>query len=358
MADPLQIPYDNGYSYRKKITVDSSKVGSGTHTNFTAFITTTDNDLKGVLNGGKVLNAPARDIIFTDNNHNTVSFEVTRYDSATGALDAWVQIPSLSSSAGAELYIYYGKELASDPSDTTNLFPTWDGVIHMRDNMSSTKGASFGSGDVGGATVDNSSPTNSGYNFDGTNDYINLSSYAKWQRPFAWSFWIRPETRSHYGIVFATDNMNSPYAGAHLRYNIDGTLQTQTGNNTGGGPSSRNSYTTTAALALNAWYKVDVQFTAHNNVTIYVNGVAQSGSYSGTASTIVYTSQPTRIGTNHVSGQYFDGKIAELRVKNEALHSAGWILTEYNNQSSPSTFYSVGDEEVYTHYDGSFFAFF
>ena len=40
----------------------------------------------------------------------------------------------------------------------------------------------------------------------------------------------------------------------------------------------------------------------------------------------------------------FDGTIDEVRVSN-ASRSAGWILTEYNNQNSPSTFYSVGTQE-------------
>ena len=39
----------------------------------------------------------------------------------------------------------------------------------------------------------------------------------------------------------------------------------------------------------------------------------------------------------------FDGTIDEVRVSN-ASRSAGWVLTEYNNQNAPSTFYAVGTE--------------
>jgi hypothetical protein len=41
---------------------------------------------------------------------------------------------------------------------------------------------------------------------------------------------------------------------------------------------------------------------------------------------------------------YFDGRISEVRVSGVA-RSAGWIKTGYDNQSSPSTFVSVGEEE-------------
>jgi hypothetical protein len=43
--------------------------------------------------------------------------------------------------------------------------------------------------------------------------------------------------------------------------------------------------------------------------------------------------------------QYFNGALDEVRISNSA-RSGGWIAAEYNNQSSPSTFYSVGAETV------------
>ena len=46
-----------------------------------------------------------------------------------------------------------------------------------------------------------------------------------------------------------------------------------------------------------------------------------------------------------LSNYYFDGRFDELRISDE-VRSNGWLRTEYNNQSSPSTFYSVGTESV------------
>ena len=39
-----------------------------------------------------------------------------------------------------------------------------------------------------------------------------------------------------------------------------------------------------------------------------------------------------------------EGKFDEIRVS-PAVRSSGWILTEYNNQFSPSSFYTIGSEE-------------
>ena len=42
-----------------------------------------------------------------------------------------------------------------------------------------------------------------------------------------------------------------------------------------------------------------------------------------------------------IGGQYFNGSLDEVRISN-TVRSADWIATEYNNQSSPSAFYTIG----------------
>ncbi len=49
-----------------------------------------------------------------------------------------------------------------------------------------------------------------------------------------------------------------------------------------------------------------------------------------------------RIGNDYDS-EFFTGGIDEVRVSNTSC-SGYWITTEYNNQSSPATFYSLSSE--------------
>lgn len=70
---------------------------------------------------------------------------------------------------------------------------------------------------------------------------------------------------------------------------------------------------------------VDGQLAAQSNTVQNANG-------NGTC----------EIGNNSVS-ETFPGLIDELRISSVA-RSADWIGTEYNNQSSPSSFYSLGGE--------------
>jgi hypothetical protein len=48
---------------------------------------------------------------------------------------------------------------------------------------------------------------------------------------------------------------------------------------------------------------------------------------------------------NNVASNRWDGKLDEFRVSNTA-RTASWIQTEYNNQNNPSTFYTVGLQEI------------
>ena len=62
----LQDWYDAGYTNRKAITIDRTKVSSTFETNFQLLVNTTDTDLKDTGNGGDVGQADGGDIVFGD----------------------------------------------------------------------------------------------------------------------------------------------------------------------------------------------------------------------------------------------------------------------------------------------------
>src|SRR6202007_1417883 len=77
---------------------------------------------------------------------------------------------------------------------------------------------------------------------------------------------------------------------------------------------------------------------------MYLDGVSQSivSSQAGsgnqnnsTASTYVMGNRTTDLARN------WGGYLEEFRVS-KTIRSADWIATDYNNQSSPSTFYTIG----------------
>lgn len=122
------------FSTRRKITVNHTKV-TGSLSNFPILVSLTDAELRSVSRGGRVGTTNGADIAFTASDGSTkLNHELESYDASSGAVVAWVQIPSLSSSADTSFYLYYGKSAAADQQNKTNV---WDSayriVNHFKD---------------------------------------------------------------------------------------------------------------------------------------------------------------------------------------------------------------------------------
>lgn len=321
--------YNASWLYRKAITIDYTKVGAGPHTNFPVLINITDaNLITEALSTGN-------DILFTSSNGTTkLDHEIESYTSATGALVAWVQIPSLSSSANTVIYMYYGNSAATSQQNVTG---TWDatfkGVYHL--NNSSFLDATLNNYDgTNTGTIIAAGQIAGGRGFvrsDGT-DYITISGMMSSPPNITLSAWAYLNSADGNGseVISMGDKvairMN---AGSTSGFFFDGS-----------------NWNTTSATTniLGGWHNLAYTFTSGGtSQKLYIDGtLAGTTSYT---STISYTS----LGSNTIIGKHgnggtgytFDGAIDEVRVSN-AVRSAGWILTEYNNQNSPETFYSVG----------------
>jgi len=102
------------------------------------------------------------------------------------------------------------------------------------------------------------------------------------------------------------------------------------------------------SIAPNTWYHV-AGFRSGASLSIYIDGVSQtlSNPYSnGPLGTMKSAASVAYIGRHAYGGNedYFNGLIDEARVSNMA-RSADWIKTEYNNQSSPASFYAIGSAQ-------------
>jgi hypothetical protein len=126
---PPYNPFDEGWSYRKKITIDHSQV-AGDLFDFPVLISMVDSDLanKAQVDGD--------DILFMDGPGiaNKLYHEIEKYESSSGELITWVNIPRISSVDDTILYIYYGNGVCS-PQEFGER--TWNGdfltVLHMND---------------------------------------------------------------------------------------------------------------------------------------------------------------------------------------------------------------------------------
>jgi hypothetical protein len=183
--------YDTDWSYRKPITIDADKV-AGDLTDFPVLISLTDSDLADYAqNFGE-------DIFFTTSGGTKLSHEIESFNSYTGELYAWVEIPSLSSTTDTEIYMYFGNSDCSSQEDVTG---TWSNgyvaVYHMNDAttstiLDSTSNDNDGTKKAANEPIETDAKIYKGQEFDGTDDYVFLSDSSSLNpsSEITWNFWV------------------------------------------------------------------------------------------------------------------------------------------------------------------------
>lgn len=96
------------------------------------------------------------------------------------------------------------------------------------------------------------------------------------------------------------------------------------------------------ATSASTWVKYDVQYTG-SNIEVYINGsrIINTAHTFTNQSFAAPTPRIDIFGITGYSQSFVSGKIDEVRVKNNGSYSENYLSTDYQNQNSPSTFYSV-----------------
>jgi hypothetical protein len=334
------------YKYRKRIAFDPAQVsGPSDLSNFIAMIKiTSDNDLRVVGSSGHVENINGYDIVFAaDDGVTLLNFQLEKYTSTSGQYTAWVKIPTLSTSIKTYIYMYYGNTaISTDQSTPATVWSNYYGVWHLET-------AAFATDNSGnGYTLTNYSTTsqspafiNDGRANSGAQTMDVAASFPNITTNFTISGWAYTTDKTKMGQRIFCDDLNNSggYAlsigdngNAALRFFSRGSSAVilDSPNNT---------------IANNTWYYcVGVADITGGVKTLYINGVQ--------VATNAFTGWGTDAGNASLSGEpngsaesanKLQGQIDEVHIAKSAL-SADWILTEYNNENSPSTFYTITPE--------------
>ncbi len=370
------IPSIDSFSYRKLITIDRTKVGvtgtsATTLSNYPVLINVTDNDLRTVGNGGYVEDSNGYDIIFRGVNDDvcggagtnpcTLDHQIEKYDQITGEFVAWVRLPSLNTNAASSdtaFYMYFGnKSISSSLEAATGVWDSnFQAVWHMSDNAASTtvlQSTSVTTPGNGIAAADTNTKSTTGQiygalSFNGSSDYIHQSSTSWTMDPqgYTLSAWIQTGTASGHKIIGFEDQRTGTAS-----YSFDRMLWIGTDGKAYAGCYSGGVDTAASTSAVNdsSWHYLAAQINDTGNMLrIYVDGTLNSSTNTG-GNCSKYKGY-WRIGSYKIarwpsaSDGYYAGNIDEVRISS-TIRSADWIKTDYNNQSSPSTFYSIGSLE-------------
>ena len=332
------------WGFRKQITIDHTKVGVGTTTplsNFPMLFSVTDTDLKFTSFGGGVASSTGLDILFTSSDGTTkLDHEMEYYASSTGQLISWVRIPSLSPTVDTVLYVYYGNASASDQTNKTGVWDTnYKGVWHLPNGT--TLSASDSTSNSRNGTLVNT-PTAVAGQIDGaangataSHQYISFSDTGLPSGSGArtMSGWVKETSFAGTSVLFFYGTSGSAHQMSDIRFTAANVYLE--------GWSDDMNYAGT--INAGTWYYVAGTFDGTNG-RIYVNGSLVSGPTALAWNTVLN-------GTGYIGHNTFDGQgdmngaRDEMRISNIA-RNADWIKTEFNNQSSPGTFYSYASSEI------------
>jgi hypothetical protein len=347
----------NGYSYQRAVVIDHTKIPNSDQMNFPFLFSTTDAEFKTMGNGGHVTSSSGYDIIFTSDpaGQNILNYEMEEYDPVAGNVIAWVRIPNLSHSSDTVIYISYGN--SSIATSQQNATGVWDSnyveVLHLDETTGTTVFDSTANGN-NGTKVSQSSPTASSageiggaQSFNGSSDFVALPpsmtgglsvfSVSLWSNTIDntsnGTYWNRPE-------FLGDSTIGAPSGDFGINTN-SGDLGVWSGLNSGGD----NSLVTGHLIDGGTWHRIDA-VNDGSIISLYLDGQSTGQTLS---SGLPLDTYGWYLGAQHYYGNgaafFHQGSLDEFHFSN-AARSADWIASEYNNQSSPSTFYTLHPENA------------
>jgi len=372
------------YGFTRSITIDKTKVPNTNQTDFPVLIKGTYAYLATTGNGGDVQNANGYDIgFFADQALTTpLDWETRVWIDTTGEVVYWVRVPTVSTSVDTVIYLAYGDAtISTDQSNTTG---TWNanymGVMHLGENTNAniidiTSNANVGTVNGFPLTATVTSPIDLGTDFGvgagsgtngndiadfGPNNSLNINGQFTYKCLFYQNNYpsaFQQNALMAKAFYLGTPLFTPPFAKTEL-YSGEFGGDLIVGYNGDDGTTSYTVDYNLGSSALNTWFWVGVTNDGSDSV-IYVNGqpVASVTDPVGALPT-------TAVGA-FISGYDFgglgtvdrlNGAMAESCWLNVPL-SADWFATEYNNQSSPSTFYTIS-APLSDNNSGMFFRFF
>ena len=291
------------------------------------------------------------DVVFTDSTgRNMLNFEFENASCSSGNLVAWVQIPILYTNQDTIIYMYYGNPSATSQANAPNVWDSdYKGVWHLGpttpngSTLSVNDSTSNGNNGTGNNVTETSGEIDGAASFNGITSSIKQSNvasevnglYATSGVGWTTEAWFNNSSPANYEAIIGRGGGTGTASTYALYLNSSGNLNTDlSGSTTGVDPGVN--------LSTGTWHFIVITWNG-TNAYAYLDGGSAIPLSVGAASEQAAT---FCIGANNsCTSNFYYGSIDEVRVSDIA-RSFGWITTEYNNESSPSTFETMGSVET------------
>jgi hypothetical protein len=338
----------------RKLQLAGTVVG-GPHVNFPLLVSLSAGWLKTQAAGGRVAHPAGFDIAFTADAAGTqkLDHEIERYDGTSGALAAWVRIPSLS--ASTTLYLRYGDcaVTSSQEKPTAVWDASFGAVWHLAEAV--TDETTTGQHNDSTANKIACSQSNNGavlgrvggaQHFDG-DDYISCA-VGKIQdtSSFTISAWVNLDRSTAAGDPFYGVLVNVATAAPYKGYAL---YVERSNGKFGHYVDSTWKLSSSLIVPDKQWAYVAIRGHRHptqGTLEVSINGSPWETVFTGSTSdlTIVGT-PPLTIGAYETTQAHMlQGTVDELRFA-DVERGYGWLATETANHSDPAGFLAVGPEQ-------------
>jgi len=325
------------YTYRRTETVQSGQI-TGALAPFHALFSRTHNDFRTVGNGGHVQHANGYDLNLFENNLGVpgtmLKMETESYNAATGAVSKWGRVPSIAVSS--VVWWQYGDSgISSSQDDAASLWSEFQAVYHFGNgalaltdstsngrNLTNNNTVTLGTGQIGGAA-----------SFARASSQYLSSSYGPALGDFQVSCWFKSTSKA------AVERLVDKQYDTGMWMGRDAA---STDHKFGGGvrEASDPYGIFNTGFTDGSWHLISSvrSGTTHK---LYRAGVLRTSNTVG--STNLDTSTFAIGGETGGVGSYFNGLIDEVRISLGGW-SDGQHEADFNNQSSPTTFWGLGAE--------------
>ncbi len=333
------------YAFAKQITLNTTSLGITSNlTNFPALLSITDNDL--IISGActdKVYNpnGPNYDFAFVSGG-SELYYQVESYNTTTGTLLVWVQIPSLTYATNSNISFYYGSTSPTVTHNTAFFQKTWSSdylAVFHESETSYTGTTSDGTANGHAGTLNNMSSANlvtgkigNAYSFNGSSTSLSTTA-ATITGPFTISAWVKLNATGLDQKIITNQTSSGGTSGGYKL----GVYTTNYPETESGTAQNRSTTPNPTAFTIGTWYYVQGVYDG-STLSTYVNGVMYKATTSFTNPS---STGPLYIGVGEGGNQYYwNGVIDEARVSNVAK-SSDWLKAEYGDQNNPSPFTSI-----------------
>lgn len=340
--------FSSSWTYKVKVEVVPTKVGTTTAvTNFPVY-----NDCGGFPSTFWTnASSSGADIRVVESDDATeTAFELVTFSTTSKKCELYFKADALATTSTSTFYVYYGNATATAYAvgatyGRNAVWTDYSSVWHMVDGTTDSTGNHTGTTTGTVSFLDANGKFGAGSDTAGTgSDYMSLgtgSNLATGNTNKSISMWFNWDTPStNRGWLFAGGTGVNDQAYGFFVQSVNGLYFH--------GNGGLADMTLSSSISANTWYHIAASYeattTSMNRGYLNGNQVVTNTRTLNTGSSV----PRMHLRQNSEVNSRYDGSLDEVRVKEATSTSLATIRTEYNNQSSTSTFFVIGAEQTDT----------